>query len=298
MAANHHFTAAAAEKHRHIVPLNADGTGPSLICFPGSGGNIHIFREMVAALPEGCPVHGIDLEWLCEQNEDFTVEQLATFYIDVVKSVGENGPYLLCGYSFGGLRAYELAVRLIAEGYDVAAVALLDAPNPALLSNLSTSEAVQYRRRYLIDRLRRYRDHLWRGDFGAFASRGLAFFISRTSQPLLPLIKIGARLTGRRLPTIVRSNDPGFLKAWNAYVPKPCSANVVCFRVDDRGDEDRSDPSMGWSTCASRGVEIHTVPGGHVGMMTMPSVQVISDVLATYLSKSAVTRREAVAARS
>jgi thioesterase domain-containing protein len=297
MTTDRPFASEATEKHSHIVHFRSDGAGSSVICFPGSGGNVHIFREMAAALPQGHPVYGIDLGWLCEQTNDFTVEELATFYIDVVRSLQKDGPYLLCGYSFGGLLAYELAVRLMEEGHDVAAVALLDAPNPALTTNLSASETAQYHRRYLLDRLRRYRDHLLQGDFRAFASRGLAFIISRTSKPLLPLIKMGLRITGTPLPTIVRSNDPGFIKAWNAYMPKPYPTNVVCFRVDDRGDEHRTDPSMGWSTCALGGVEVHVVPGGHVGMMAMPSVQVISDVLAAHLRDNAATHRETVAAK-
>lgn len=298
MATKHPFLSAEAKKFSHIVQLRNGGAGPSLICFPGSGGNVHIFREMAAALPEDHSVYGIDLGWLCDQTTDFTIEELATFYGDVVKSLEKCGCYLLCGYSFGGLLAYELATRLVEAGHDVRAVLLLDAPNPALLANLSASETTQYRKRYLVDRLKRYGDHLLNGDLKAFAGRGLAFVISRASKPLLPLIKMAVRLTGTALPTIVRSNDPGFLRAWNAYKPVPYPKRVVCFRVEERGAEHQDDPSMGWSNCALGGVEVHIVPGGHVGMMAMPSVRAIADVVATYLRDSSTRRPQPIAASS
>ncbi len=90
------FGSAAATGRSHIVTFRASGVGPPLFCFPGSGGNVHVFREMAAALPEGQPVYAIDMEWLCEVDQDFTVEQLAAFYLDVVRTIQRSGPYYFC----------------------------------------------------------------------------------------------------------------------------------------------------------------------------------------------------------
>src|SRR6267378_1618576 len=163
-----------------LMPFRATGAGSPLFCFPGSGGNVHVFREMIAALPEGQPVYAIDMEWLCEAAQDFTIEQLAAFYLDVIRKIQKSGPYYFCGYSFGGLVAYEMAMRLINEGDSTSLVALLDAPNPALLSNLSEADSVQFRKTYLIDRLKKYGRQLVRGDIEGFMGRGLAFVVSRT----------------------------------------------------------------------------------------------------------------------
>jgi thioesterase domain-containing protein len=125
-----------AAGHPLVVPFRTAGDGAPLFCFPGAGGNAHIFEEMTVALPEGQPVYAIDMESLCESEQEFTIEQLAVVYLEVVRSVQRTGPYYFCGYSFGGLVAYEIAFRLIAEGDNVNLVGLLDAANPAMLSNL------------------------------------------------------------------------------------------------------------------------------------------------------------------
>src|ERR1700722_14060888 len=107
------FASPAAKYHSHVVQLRTAGSGSPLFCFPGSGGNVHIFREMVAALPEGQPVYAIDMEWLCDTQEYFTVQQLAAFCLDQIREIQKFGPYYFCGYSFGGLVAFEIALRLI-----------------------------------------------------------------------------------------------------------------------------------------------------------------------------------------
>jgi thioesterase domain-containing protein len=279
------FGSIAATGRLHIVPLRSAGAGSALFCFPGSGGNVRVFREMAAALPEGQPVYAIDMEWLCDAEQEFTIEQLAPFYLSVIRKIQRSGPYYFCGYSFGGLVAYELATRLIEEGDGANLVALLDAPNPALISNLSETDSAQFHKTYVIDRLRKYALQLLRGDIKAFTNRGLAFIVSRLGRFFMPAIKSGFRMLKRPLPERFRYNDPGFLKAWRSYFPKRYVKSVVLFRVQDRGPEYDRDPSMGWDACVMGGVQVHIVPGSHVDLMRMPSVHFVALKLATYLDR-------------
>ena len=290
------FASPAAKDHSHIVQFRTEGNGSPLFCFPGSGGNVYIFRELIGALPEGQPVYAIDMEWLCDTTQEFSVEQLAAFCLDQIRKIQKFGPYYFCGYSFGGLVAFEIALRLIDEGDSARLVALLDAPNPALISNLSEADSAHFRKTYLIDRLKKYGHRLVRGDIKAFVSRGLAFVTSRCGVLLMPAIKTAFRTMNKPLPGILRSNDPGFLKAWSSYVPKRYPKSVVCFRVEDRGPEHDRDPSMGWEACVMGGVQVHVLRGRHVDMMSTPSVvRVVADKLATYLDKGSNHKKESVA---
>ncbi len=135
-----------------------------------------------------------------------------------------------------------MAMRLIGEGDDASLVALLDAPNPAQLSNLSATDSLNFRKTYLIDRFKEYGLQLARGDLKAFTARGLVFVASRTGKFFMPATKALFRLIGKPLPDTLRANDPGFLKAWHCYTPKRYPKDVVCFRVEDRGAEHDRDP--------------------------------------------------------
>jgi thioesterase domain-containing protein len=178
-----------------------------------------------------------------------------------------------------GLVAYEMANLLSKEGDKVGMLALLDAPNPALLSNLSADESARFRKTYLSDRIGKYANDLLKGNIQAFAQRGFAFLVSRLGRHFLPALKFGLRSLDRSVPAVIQSNDPGFLKAWRAYVPEPYAGSVVCFRLEERGPEHDFDPTMGWGASVVGRVFVHVVPGGHVDMMRMPSVAVIAEAM-------------------
>jgi thioesterase domain-containing protein len=293
------FASCAAKDHKHVVQFRTGESGSPLFCFPGAGGNSYIFTEIIAALPEGQPVYAIDMEWLCDTKQEFSIEQVAAFCLDRIRGIQKSGPYYLCGYSFGGLVAYEIALRLIGEGDSARLVALLDAPNPALASNLSKADAAQFRQAYIIDRLKKYGLQLVRGDIKAFIGRGLAFVTSRSGALFMPAIKTAFRMMNKPLPRRLRANDPGFLKAWSSYVPRRYPKSVVCFRAEDRGPEHDRDPSMGWEACVMGGVQVHVVRGSHVDMMSTPSVvRGVADKLATYLDSGSSHKKESVAGNS
>jgi thioesterase domain-containing protein len=64
-----------------------------------------------------------------------TFEEMAVDYLAEVRRVQPAGPYLLGGFSGGGLTAYEMARQLLAAGEEVALLALLDTrlPTPPTL---------------------------------------------------------------------------------------------------------------------------------------------------------------------
>jgi len=279
------FHAIAADHRLHIEPLRTGGAGSPLFCFPGAGDRPMRFRELAAVLPEGQPVYAINMDLLWGIEQEFTIEQLASFYVDLIRKIQGSGPYFLCGYSFGGLVAYEMAVRLIDDGDSVGLVALLDTPNPALKSTLSTTEVVQFHKTYLIDRLKKYWRMLVQFDLGQMTHSGIAFMVTHCGAFFLPALRVGFRMVNRPLPTVFGAHDPTtvFSKAWRSYVPKHYEKGVVFFRVQDRGPEYDQDPSMGWGAYVTGGFQVHIVPGGHLDMMKMPFVRAVAEKLADYL---------------
>src|SRR5262249_20808874 len=51
-------------------------------------------------------------------------------YVDEVRRTARSGPYLLAGWSMGGLVAFEMARQLVAAGHEVGMLALLDTHLP------------------------------------------------------------------------------------------------------------------------------------------------------------------------
>jgi len=61
-----------------------------------------------------------------KESPHVTVEAMAAEYLRGVKACQPDGPYYLCGYSFGGLVAFEMARRLLQSGDRVGLVGLFD----------------------------------------------------------------------------------------------------------------------------------------------------------------------------
>src|SRR5262249_13873431 len=62
-----------------------------------------------------------------------SIEEMAVEYMAAMREVQPRGPYLLGGWSLGGLTAFEMANRLAAEGEAVARLVLFDVPAPQRL---------------------------------------------------------------------------------------------------------------------------------------------------------------------
>jgi non-ribosomal peptide synthetase component F/thioesterase domain-containing protein/acyl carrier protein len=122
----------ALREHRttHYVPLvtlkPGDGSPPVFIIH-GLGGNVAGLFPMTRRMTYPGAVIGIQARGLAGQDPPHTtVEAMAAEYLREVKARQPDGPYNLCGYSFGGLVAFEMARRLREAGDDVALVGLFD----------------------------------------------------------------------------------------------------------------------------------------------------------------------------
>lgn len=68
----------------------------------------------------------------------FHLEAMAAAYLQDIRQIQPKGPYLLAGYSMGGILAYEIAQQLQSRGEGVALLAMIDsfAPRPELGKHL------------------------------------------------------------------------------------------------------------------------------------------------------------------
>ncbi|WP_405583998.1 amino acid adenylation domain-containing protein [Streptomyces sp. NBC_01092] len=113
-----------------VLPLRGTGTLPPLFCVHGGVGFGFPFAELAAHLDPGRPVYALQSDGIAappggwERPQD--VAALAATYVERVRQVQPQGPYHLLGWSFGGLVAHEMAVRLQEAGERVEFLAALD----------------------------------------------------------------------------------------------------------------------------------------------------------------------------
>ena len=110
-----------------LVPLGTDGAATPLFCIHGLGGHVAGFLPLAESLAAARPVYGLQAQGLgADEQPHDRIEAMADCYLREIRQVQPRGPYLLAGWSMGGLIALEAAARLEAAGEDVALVAMLD----------------------------------------------------------------------------------------------------------------------------------------------------------------------------
>jgi polyketide synthase 13 len=88
--------------------------------FHAAGGSTVVYEPLLARLPADTPMYGFE-------RVDGSIEQRAAEYVPILRQMQGDGPYILAGWSLGGVLAYACAIGLARTGADVRFVGLIDA---------------------------------------------------------------------------------------------------------------------------------------------------------------------------
>jgi non-ribosomal peptide synthetase component F/thioesterase domain-containing protein/acyl carrier protein len=116
-----------AARYAPLVLLKRGDTLPPVFLIHGVGGNVTEMLSMARQMTYAGPVFGIQARGLTGDDPPHSsVEEMAAEYLREIRLRQPHGPYHICGYSFGGLVAFEIARLLHAEGEEVGLVGLFD----------------------------------------------------------------------------------------------------------------------------------------------------------------------------
>ncbi len=134
-----------------LVPLRTEGHETPLYLVHPIGGNVLCYRDLVAAMDPGRPVYGLQAcGFAAEQAPLATLPEMARSYVKALRQVQAQGPYLLGGWSMGGLVAHAMASELEAAGEEVALLMLIDSALPGHSELLSSMDLLSWFMRDLL----------------------------------------------------------------------------------------------------------------------------------------------------
>jgi thioesterase domain-containing protein len=191
---------------------------------------------------------------------------MASAHVAQLRTVQPNGPYLLAGWSFGGVLAFEMARQLVALGERVDFLGLLDA-NPVRdpITGRPTRQSPHF------DLLTKALDAFERGSGSEDTLVGVShLFADPTWRDLLGG-SIPAGLTAAHLKKNMRMARDSMRAAMD-YRPEPYGGAIDLFQAASS-----SGPIQDWLAEDLRGlasgtIRIHAVPGDHCGIMHAPHV--------------------------
>lgn len=110
-----------------IVLMQPKGNKNPFFCVHPVGGGVLCYRALAKYWDEDRPFYAIQARGFEEgQYPNESIEVMAEEYIRGIREVQPNGPYLIGGWSFGGLIASEMVSQLLQQGEKVSLLVLID----------------------------------------------------------------------------------------------------------------------------------------------------------------------------
>ena len=121
------FVSVEDDPSRLIVTMRAGGSGRPFFVIHGAGGNVLNLWGLARLLPSDRPIIGV-LAKGADGNEPplDSIPDMAALYVRAIRTHQPEGPYLIGGYSGGGMIALEMARALAAEGDRATLVVMFD----------------------------------------------------------------------------------------------------------------------------------------------------------------------------
>lgn len=263
----------ATMQHRFLVPIREPEPDlRNIFMIHGAGGDILTFQPTGRYLAGRYNVWGIQAAGVDgESPVHDTQAEVVRDYLAEIRQVQPSGPYLLAGFSTGGVIGVELVKRLQADGQTVEALILIDAFHPSMQPRtIPLSE------------------HL-----AALVRTGPSYGFSKLRQ----------RVERRRLNKAIErsTSDPSsagpvplevrkwevtghIIDLWADYAVSEMDVPVIMMSSEEVFDiwEGVIDDARGWGSVASD-LRIVKVPGDHMNLLEEPHARVFAERLADAL---------------
>ena len=278
---------------RQLVGMRTTGAQPPLFCIHPYGGHTTNYVELTRTLGAAQPVYGIQAGGLRGESMPLRrIEEMASDYIALMKSVQPRGPYRLVGHSMGGCIAYEMAQQLKRDGENIALLALLDSraqnasvrplfrngaygemahrhwlsDDAVMLGILMPKLSFDWESLHDVDA-----DAHWRHVREAAVRQGL--LPTGTGEDQL-----------RSLLAVMDAND----EALRNYRPVPYAGPVLLVCGEEGFASQFAEPDLGWGALVDE-LDIVSVPGNHHSIMSRASVPAIAQHLKRHSHDAAAT---------
>jgi thioesterase domain-containing protein len=228
------------------------GLSPVFLVHP-IGGLSWCYSRLLPYLPKEHPVYGLQASgYLREDRMPGSVAEMAQDYLAHIRRIVPSGPFILVGWSFGGVVAQEAAAAEEEAGRQAPLLVLLDS-GPALRTGPESVDPAT-------DEVLRLVTEAVGGAVSDFAPSSGAELAQVATHCLRILAEHDSRAFGGRI-----------------------------FSIEATGSaEIRRRARRHWSDLAGNGTETHSVDCAHTEMLDPVSVERIGPLIAEFLSRSPI----------
>ena len=260
----------------NLVPIRPHGDRTPLFLIHPIGGEVQYAVDLARHLDPHQSVYALAASGIAAGETPHTsIQEMASAYVKAMRQVQPVGPYMVAGWSLGGMIAYEIAHQLLTMGEAVRFVGMIDTgSSPALRKQWQAENMLEFDEcmalmSWIIDQHPQIADtsqHPAYDELKALMERrdvdGMIAVCQRES--LLPA-QLDMALV-RRVLAVYRAGAA----AGTGYEAPPAEVTVTFFAADRGADED---PSLGWSELLGKHLDVIRIGGSHLSIVKPPYLE-------------------------
>lgn len=282
-----------------LVAINSSGFKPRLIFLPSLFGETTYAHKIAEHLGADYPVFGAQpTNPVGDGRHTKSLDEIAARCVDDLCELCPNEVFLLAGYSFAGILAYEVARQLVVRGRQVGLLAVIDTWLSSGESRTLTSvfrdslSVVKNVPTWVLHNVVRSRQNgFWPTMYRHFhkaAKRTRRVLASGSMAALSPQVEdiFDIRHWPENYLQMIEAN----MRAARDYVPKPYPGRLTLIRARTRPLlHSYREEDLGWGKWAAGGIEIKSVGGHHSNILDEPSIRAVAAHLRTAINRAAET---------
>jgi thioesterase domain-containing protein len=268
-----------AQKTSPLVELQPGTARLPFFCIHPVGGNVFCYVELARALGDDLPFYALQAEGLEAGSTPLTsIEEMAAHYIKAIMSIQPRGPYLLGGWSMGGLIALEVARQLQNQQLEVGLVVLMDSWASAPRHQLVEIGSIRFMQNFVLDlfgSLEQTSEEWFAGLQSLETEEEQLLFIAERAKQLRILPSDVEHAQIARLLSVFKAN----LCAAQAYRPQNCHQPLLLFYAEEELEGEERADRLDLYELARGEQERYSIPGNHYTILTQPRVQLVAERL-------------------
>jgi acetoacetyl-CoA synthetase len=266
-----------------LVAIDEAGTGAPLFIIHGLTGVALNLRALGLRIKSGRPVYAVQARGLDSLDPPVDrIEDMAADYIKHIRRMQPRGPYLLAGYCFGGLVAFEMSQQFAAQGDNVEFLGLLDSFfHERFLTGFDRIRFQVAKQRMHLKTMRQLsnREKL------AYMTSKLGAHLARVNSPATRIPYIDYLPDAPDVPADMRAVTAAAEQAYYRYEPKVRAGSLTYFHPVIRDFANILDFASPWRRKAGGGIETVCVPGDHFTMLEAPAVDILAERIRERLTR-------------
>lgn len=258
-----------------LVAINSSGSKIPFFCIHGAGGGVRQYFNLSRRLGEDYPFYALQHTPDEKEPEIISVEETASRYLQEIRKVQPNGPYLLGGHCYGGVLTFEIAQQLQKQGQTVGLLVVIDAILPETRIESTKDDDAKF---------------LLRMAESIKTNNNVEFSVTFEELRELPLNE-QLHLVNQKTNYIFSDTEikdflryyqlfKAHVQAMRDYVPQVYLDSMILLRANEEIIHDfespefhTDDPLLGWGKYSSQPIPVIEVPGDHFSIFVEPNIQ-------------------------